>query len=335
MTAVQNNCLPGADTPAALLGLQRLIDRLTAPVLVFDLRARHGCFGNAAAAALMGIPWPVPQEMWRTNLDEVVGPRVAAQMEQGLAALRTGAMRSYHGDRTYSNCNGEPIHAHHTVTRLDLCDAPPMAVAVVAQRLYGSARSIAPALATLNHDWRVDVLSPDVEPRLGLASTALLGSHLTNHVHPEDEAELVQAFERASEVDAVATTVRLRVDDDWRTVDLLVGALCHHRPHRVGLLVAVNRRAEHISDASSSAAGGLLVSGEELSAQQHEVVKRLLRGESIATIAAGLHLSRSTVRNHLCAVYAKAGVHSQSELIAHVTGRRAVHSERGNNKLWQ
>ena len=61
----------------------------------------------------------------------------------------------------------------------------------------------------------------------------------------------------------------------------------------------------------------------ELAPQQQRVLAQLLEGESVASIAASLHLSRSTVRNHLCAVYAKAGVHSQAELIAFVAGRRS------------
>jgi hypothetical protein len=57
------------------------------------------------------------------------------------------------GNRSRDDASANP--------RLDLCDAPPMAVAVVARRPapgkrreVGSAWSIAPALATLNHDWQ-------------------------------------------------------------------------------------------------------------------------------------------------------------------------------------
>jgi DNA-binding NarL/FixJ family response regulator len=41
-----------------------------------------------------------------------------------------------------------------------------------------------------------------------------------------------------------------------------------------------------------------------------------LRGERVSTIAADLYLSASTIRNHLSAIFAKAGVHSQTELLA-------------------
>jgi DNA-binding NarL/FixJ family response regulator len=54
----------------------------------------------------------------------------------------------------------------------------------------------------------------------------------------------------------------------------------------------------------------------ELSPRQVEVLSRLLNGERVATIAAELYLSPTTVRNHLTAIFRKFGVHSQVELLA-------------------
>ena len=53
----------------------------------------------------------------------------------------------------------------------------------------------------------------------------------------------------------------------------------------------------------------------ELSPRQWEVLRRLLQGERVPGIAKGLFVSASTVRNHLTAIFAKLGVHSQEELI--------------------
>jgi DNA-binding CsgD family transcriptional regulator len=52
-----------------------------------------------------------------------------------------------------------------------------------------------------------------------------------------------------------------------------------------------------------------------LSTRQWEVLTRLLRGERVGTIASGLFISPSTVRNNLSAIFTKFGVHSQSELL--------------------
>lgn len=46
-----------------------------------------------------------------------------------------------------------------------------------------------------------------------------------------------------------------------------------------------------------------------------EIASLLLRGRRVPAIAAALHLSQSTVRNHLSSTFAKAGVHSQAGLI--------------------
>jgi len=54
---------------------------------------------------------------------------------------------------------------------------------------------------------------------------------------------------------------------------------------------------------------------EDLTARQHEILARLLRGERVPTISRGMYLAASTVRNHLTTIYRKVGVHSQAELI--------------------
>jgi DNA-binding CsgD family transcriptional regulator len=60
----------------------------------------------------------------------------------------------------------------------------------------------------------------------------------------------------------------------------------------------------------------------DLSARQWEVVTRLLRGERVPTIARGMFLSASTVRNHLATIYRKVGVGSQAELLELLHGAR-------------
>ena len=57
---------------------------------------------------------------------------------------------------------------------------------------------------------------------------------------------------------------------------------------------------------------------ETLSKREQEVLAELRRGGRVPTIAATLSISPTTVRNHLQRIFWKLGVHSQSELIAHV-----------------
>ncbi len=66
---------------------------------------------------------------------------------------------------------------------------------------------------------------------------------------------------------------------------------------------------------------------EDLSPRQHEVLWHLLDGERVPGIARILVLSASTVRNHLTAIFAKLGVHSQAELIELLRVRSAEHPD--------
>ncbi|MDT7544671.1 MAG: hypothetical protein QOE99_781, partial [Actinomycetota bacterium] len=64
----------------------------------------------------------------------------------------------------------------------------------------------------------------------------------------------------------------------------------------------------------------------QLTTREYEIVVRLSSGERIPTIARGLFLSESTVRNHLTSVYRKLGVRSQIELMTWLRSREAAAS---------
>lgn len=52
-----------------------------------------------------------------------------------------------------------------------------------------------------------------------------------------------------------------------------------------------------------------------LSTREWEVLRGLVSHQRVPTIARRLHISQSTVRNHLKSIFAKVGVHSQEELL--------------------
>ena len=68
------------------------------------------------------------------------------------------------------------------------------------------------------------------------------------------------------------------------------------------------------------------VAGQEMKLrrlkERARILRRLLRGERVPTIARDLFLSQSTVRNHLSAIYRRLGVHSQAGLLARLLPRR-------------
>jgi DNA-binding NarL/FixJ family response regulator len=56
-----------------------------------------------------------------------------------------------------------------------------------------------------------------------------------------------------------------------------------------------------------------------LTAREQEVFRQLRLGLRVSTIARSLHISRSTVRNHLQSIFRKAQVRSQAELLERLT----------------
>jgi DNA-binding CsgD family transcriptional regulator/PAS domain-containing protein len=135
----------------------------------------------------------------------------------------------------------------------------------------------------------------------------------------------------------------------WVPVRCEVSPLCNHNPARFAVAMRVLDTGHDVEPAEERAArledrlwrialeiaragiGDAPTSGEmwwgdpalrDLSRRQLEILHRLLRGERVPTIARDLFLSRSTVRNHLSAIYRRLGVHSQAELLARLLPRR-------------
>lgn len=64
-----------------------------------------------------------------------------------------------------------------------------------------------------------------------------------------------------------------------------------------------------------------------LSTRQWEVLRRIASGQRVPAIARELFVSQSTVRNHLSAIFARFGVHSQADLLARLRDSDAASIE--------
>jgi DNA-binding CsgD family transcriptional regulator len=81
---------------------------------------------------------------------------------------------------------------------------------------------------------------------------------------------------------------------------------------RLGRAAAVAEVARDVfRGTSASKIQGL----HELTTRELEILNRLLDGDRVPSISKALHLSQSTVRNHLSAVFAKLGVSSQQGVV--------------------
>lgn len=212
---------------------------------------------------------------------------------------------------------------------------PPARLTQVGFRIGG-------AQLTLDDRWRIAHISAAAGAVLGRPASELLASSILELTHSDDVPALLLAFARATTDTSADVHIRLRHEDrTWRAIEAIITRLEGDRTSPFSLVVApdpelqaaassgasqlaghLRRIASHIEAAGTmaplieiAAALGIPATAE-LSQRQWEIASRLVQGQRVATIAAELYLSHSTVRNHLSAIFQKFGVHSQAELLA-------------------
>jgi DNA-binding CsgD family transcriptional regulator len=199
-------------------------------------------------------------------------------------------------------------------------------------------------LGTVDSLWRVDRVSQDVTPLLGITPEQCVGRPVLGIVHPFDVPGLLAAVEHARRGErAVRLTLRVTVGtDDWSEVTVVLATVAPGDPPPLAFaLIRYDAVADGPGDSSRESrleahmmriadelhAAGLIprlqqlpsLSDEprlgKLTSREWAVLTRLLDGQRVSAIAAELYLSQSTVRNHLSSIYAKLGVQRQVDLI--------------------
>jgi PAS domain S-box-containing protein len=193
---------------------------------------------------------------------------------------------------------------------------------------------------TLDERWRVAHISTNAGEVLGQPPAELLEHSILELTHADDQAALLLAFARATTDASADVRIRLRADGGWRPIRAVIVLLEGDGTLPFSLVAApatepespdrrsASQLAGHLRRlASQIEASGILAplvqtaaalgipDTAELSPRQWEIASRLVQGERVATIAAEMFLSESTVRNHLSAIFQKFGVHSQRELL--------------------
>jgi PAS domain S-box-containing protein len=206
-----------------------------------------------------------------------------------------------------------------------------------------------PPRARLDGRWRIEELDTDEDQVLGYRPAELVGKSFLAMVHPNDMAVLMSAFARATTGVIVREQLRLRYrDGTWRAVTVLpssskadgpllfslaladadvsssIGTRVRQLEHHLRRIALELQAAGVVIGAVDADSLSLVPTMSGLSARQHEVLTRLLRGERVPRIAKAMYLSQSTVRNHLTAIFQKAGVHSQEALLARLRSRALV-----------
>jgi len=200
-------------------------------------------------------------------------------------------------------------------------------------------------LGTVDGNWRLDRISQDVTPLLGLTPEQSAGQPVLGIIHPSDVPAFLAAVEHARRGQrAVRLSLRLNTrSGDWIEVTVVLATIAPDEPPPLAFALLRNDVATDLHPLDSSRetqleahmmriadelhAAGLISRLPQLPALTDEpqlgkltsrewaVLTRLLDGQRVSAIAADLYVSQSTVRNHLSSIYAKLGVHSQVDLI--------------------
>jgi PAS domain S-box-containing protein len=316
---------------------------------VIDTSTSEVIAANAALATLLGLQISQVEGLPLTSFYD---PRTLPFAQAVFAGIAHGVLHFAQGKARWHPPGTRPFDVTGWIRVIETL--PPGTRALIAvvpaaggepvPYLLASAEASRVTLGTLDHDWRFNEVSPAATARFGWDPDAYLGTALQSVVHPDDAPLLLLALGRATvERRGVVTGLRVRSSEGaWLPVRCETIPLCEHNPPRFAVAMW-SRDAESDTSAGERAArleshlwriarevaaaglGDAATSAETwrvdpvvraMSPRQLDVLRRLLRGERVPLIARDLYLSQSTVRNHLAAIYRRAGVHSQAELIA-------------------
>jgi PAS domain S-box-containing protein len=201
-------------------------------------------------------------------------------------------------------------------------------------------------LGTVDGAWRIDRISQDVVPMLGLTPEQCTRQSVLSVIYPSDLPAFLAAVEHARRGErAVRLTLRVttRPEDVIEITVVLATTSPGEPPPLAFALIRDDGAADPSGPGDSTRemqleAHMLRIADElhaagviprlsqlpaltdkpqlgKLTSREWVVLTRLLDGQRISGIASDLFVSQSTVRNHLSSIYAKLGVRSQTDLI--------------------
>jgi DNA-binding CsgD family transcriptional regulator len=319
-----------------------LVERSRVAILAFGLPVPRVRVANKAAVELIGssqsaIVGSRPEQVF----DGIDGLRAQAS----LSALADGALDSYRAHRQLRTSRG-PVSVSVRVRRMLVVGGSVAVVIMVPDTESNSktgsvgaffeTETVDFAVGTLDGDGRIDKVIPDGAMAFGPKPTNLAGIDLASLVHPDDVDLLLRSV-RDSAASAEGTFVRVRLrhaargwaetrclffplpaDESSSTLFVLAQTATElpARPDAEGTATLERQSARWRDVQPLGVDASHLVALNKLPRRQREIVARLLRGERVASIAASMFLSASTVRNHLSRAFTPFDVHSQSELLA-------------------
>src|SRR3954447_24971035 len=321
---------------ASMTALDSALERTQQMVLVLDLASRR----ITAVSRGLALAFPDIALVGTDATTYLVGG-----VSEAIQLLVTGRLDGYELSREVQFSQGVD-DAHLWVHALGEARPPVKAVVVVDHK--DALTDVLPTtsldahvmvVGTVDDEWRVDRLSADVDALTGAPSASLHGVSFLALVHPGDLGELLTGLGHLhSTGGGVAIRLRLRHRSDgwaWCRATLtalgerpafgfvLVPLVTDSSPQEASL--DLERRLARIAHEIHAVGGmrdlgGMPAMAElpdlaRLTSREWDIVTRLRSGTRVDQISRDLHLSPSTVRNHLTTVYRKLGVPSQAELL--------------------
>jgi DNA-binding NarL/FixJ family response regulator len=331
---------------AALVGSSKI------PLAAVDLPSGRFLAVNPALATALGSP--IEALTGSSSLDRL-SPDQRDAAQHGFQALADGDLTGYQAIRRLVS-PGDPGQVFSVWVSVMDVDGRRVGLASVIPSLghdnqFGALSPLSRVpepgdvvLGTVDDAWRIDRISQDVMPLLGLTPEQCTGRPVLGVIHPSDAPAFLAAVEHARRGErAVRLILRLSaVSKDWTEVTAVIAAISPGDPPALAFALIrddadadppgdsareMQLEAHMLRIADELRAAGMIPRLEQLPAltdtpelgrltsREWAVLTRLLDGQRIPAIAADLYVSQSTVRNHLSSIYAKLGVHSQVDLI--------------------
>ena len=297
---------------------------------------------NSAAAELFGGPL---EELVGMNVVDLAGP--PAEVKHTIKDMATGQFVAVHTRRTIHVRNGPGVPVCATSRMIEVDGVRGGVTILVPEVETGRAGRhplrrwldlVPVAIGYVDDDWIIQMVSIEVGDMLDRTPDELIGTRLLDLMDAGDAEEISAAgnvdgprslpqvrFQLPSGGDVEVCLLlapRPQATGDVRFA--LVGRIESYYPQQQDRVAELELRLRRIG-AEVRAAGLLDMAAlpslqahpelRQLSARQWEILSLLLDGKRVPQIAEELFISRSTVRNHLAAIFQRFGVHSQTELL--------------------
>lgn len=343
---------PVGDAPTPAGALETLVRSSEAPLAAVDLPSGRFLAVNPPLAKVLGS---TPDDLVGASSLDQLSPAERHAGQLGFQALADGDLTGYQAIRRLPQA-GEPDQVFSVwVTVTDLAGARVGLVTAIPAADRDNQPGAPPplpkgpeqgnvVLGTVDGSWRIDRISQDVTPLLGVRPQECSGRPVLGVIHPADAPAFLAAVEHARRGQrAVRLSLRLSPGTQkWTVATVIIATISPDYPPPLAFalvrdeadpdLPADSNREKQLEAhllriAEELRTAGLIPRLERLpdltavpqlgglTSREWAVLTRLMDGQRASAIAAGLFVSRSTVRNHLSSIYAKLGVNGQVDLI--------------------